>query len=844
MMKKYLALTLLLSVAGAAGATPLTPDAALARLGGASAGKHSPSRMEARPAMTLSTATGEPGVYAFNRIDGNGYIIVSADDMATPLLGYCDSGSFDAAAMPEGLRWYLEEYARQIEWARANATASETSGADALLRRSREGRESVEPLVSARWDQGEPYYSACPVANGEQTYTGCVATAMAQVMHTYRYPERGEGSISYTCLNLNKKLSLDFSKQAFDWDNMLDVYKPGEYSEEQGDAVAYLMKAAGYAVKMNYSSTGSGALSLIIGEALVKYFNYAPAITYDMRSFHSAAEWEQMIYDNLKKGMPVIYGGSSALGGGHSFVCDGYSEDGYFHFNWGWSGLSNGYFLLDALNPSSLGAGGGTGGGYNFTQDAVFGIRPATGDDVAESTPLLSQCGSLEGSLEDSVLSLTLVGEGNPMWVNYTPSTLKFNFGFWFLYQDEEGAEPFYVAVEEKTRSLMAGNGLTVKLNPSLDLSSLNLKDGVYKVGTGAEIGKNGWSQCRPTYGSSAYITLTVSDGVYSIQNHPQPAISLVDAHFDGALYHGCDARFSVELENTSDVELSAGVCPVLVGESGIAYVGTSVFVTLQPGERRIEYWATSLTDMQQSLFPPFEAADYSLGIYNENTDMLYSTGQTVTMNPNPGSPEVRVSKSLSVPDAESSPISIGMVKGILYDVYDATKFDVECEVSLVSGYFSYPVVIAFCEMTNNVTGEVAVLTTAEQSVYMTEPDETASVHVTIEYPTAEIGKTYYLLPLYSGTLGLSQVDGGLGTCVRFATSGVDSVGEDSGLELRYTAQEGIVARSSAGISSVKVFTLSGQLLSTTGELPAAGGTYIIVASDNDGATRSLKIVK
>ena len=159
-MKKYLALSLLLSAGAAASALPLTPEAALARLGGVPDGKHAPSRMDARPAMTLTTAAGEPGVYAFNRADGNGYIIVSADDAATPLLGYCDSGSFDVAAMPDGLKWYLEEYARQIEWARANATSGVQSGADALLRRSREGREPVEPLVSAHWDQGEHYYNA------------------------------------------------------------------------------------------------------------------------------------------------------------------------------------------------------------------------------------------------------------------------------------------------------------------------------------------------------------------------------------------------------------------------------------------------------------------------------------------------------------------------------------------------------------------------------------------------------------------------------------------------------------------------------------------------------------
>lgn len=394
-----LALAAILTVANAQ-AAHVTPEEALAR-----AAKDMPAKTPAKLRMatphlahTALSPDGSPAVYVFNAAGRTGYMLLPADDTARPVLGYCDEGSFDADAMPPAMKWWLDEYSAQIEYASSRLQNYPSS----QLPNYTPAREAIEPMITAMWDQIEPYNNMAPLYGSERTYTGCVATTMAMVMDYWNYPEKGQGKVSYTASTIGKRIELDFSKRKFDWDNMLRSYDiDGEYSAEQTDAVAYLMKACGYAVKMDYSTSASATLAMYIGQAMAKYFNYDPNYRYELRLHHSSSEWEQIIYDNLKNAGPVLYGGGSYLGGGHSFVCDGYDGNGFFHFNWGWSGISNGYFSLDALQPDALGSGGGAGGGYSFTQDAVLGIQPPTGAPAEPRVETFVQMGSLSGSVSD-----------------------------------------------------------------------------------------------------------------------------------------------------------------------------------------------------------------------------------------------------------------------------------------------------------------------------------------------------------------------------------------------------------------------------------------------------------
>lgn len=288
-------------------AKTLTPEEALARVG-SSAGLHKIAGKNAPQSRLVYTeeAQGSPALYVFDKPAANdGYLILSADDMAYPVLGYADSGEFDSESMPEAMRWWLQQYADQIAYARANAgnivMAPRKADAD--------GREPIEPMIKTAWDQIEPYNNQCPSYSGVRTYTGCVATSMAQVMNYWKYPERGKGTITYTASTIQKRLSMNFAAKAFDWANMLDRYEAGQYDDTQAGAVAYLMKACGYAVKMDYGTDSSGALAMNVANALTRYFDYDGNIDYQLRQYYSSTEWAEKMYANLRDVGPVIYGG-------------------------------------------------------------------------------------------------------------------------------------------------------------------------------------------------------------------------------------------------------------------------------------------------------------------------------------------------------------------------------------------------------------------------------------------------------------------------------------------------------------------------------------------------------
>lgn len=206
-------------------------------------------------------------------------------------------------------------------------------------------KPSVTPMLKTTWGQNAPYNLQCPLAPGENAHckTGCVATAMAQVMKYYGYPARGQGSVSYayegddglTCF-----VKADFSKSTYDWKKMRDAYTYGDdSSDEEKQAVAKIMADCGAAVKMDYGQYYSGAYDMDVAQALKDYFAYDDAVTY-LSTFYddvSDSTWYTTLYQQLSDGMPVIYGGSSPYAQ-HCFVIDGYDNKGNFHVVYGLGG--------------------------------------------------------------------------------------------------------------------------------------------------------------------------------------------------------------------------------------------------------------------------------------------------------------------------------------------------------------------------------------------------------------------------------------------------------------------------------------------------------------------------
>lgn len=355
----------------------LTPEQALARV--ATETEATPAMRRAASnasAMTLVKTLDRDGmnaVYCFNN-RGGGFLIVSADDLAEPVLGYSDAGSVDATSMPENMRAWLAGYADEIAAARA---AGAVAGPKSISLRA-PSRADIAPIVKTKWNQGAPYNNMCPTVGNARCVTGCVATATAQILKVHGYPVNGEGRPSYQWNGT--QLSYNFATANFDWANMLDVYDETA-TAVQKNAVANLMFACGVACEMNYGVNASGANTYYAAKGMIDYFSYDPGIKVLERNYYPMNEWSQIVYDELAAGRPVQYGGSSSEGG-HSFVCDGYRSGDYFHFNWGWGGVSDGYFKLNALDPESQGIGG-SGAGYNQGQDIIIGIRPVTEESEA-----------------------------------------------------------------------------------------------------------------------------------------------------------------------------------------------------------------------------------------------------------------------------------------------------------------------------------------------------------------------------------------------------------------------------------------------------------------------------
>lgn len=334
-------------------------EAALQFLSSGQNAQKAPTRDSQSLKMSYTASTGSDNdLYVFNR-EGGGFVIVSADARTVkPVLGYSDNGRFDAANMPPQLQDILTQYQQEINYARENLAPRELL----LQNDSTERKVIVEPLIKTKWDQGEPYNGLCPMDGGRRTYAGCVATTMAQVMNYWRWPERGMGSHRDFRTD---SLYVDFSKSVYDWDNMAITYT-ADTPQVKIDAVQKLMYDCGISVDTEYTKDGSGAEGDDIIKALVCYFDYQGR--YISRSDYET-EWDSLIASELDAGRPVIYGGyTENSDAGHAFICDGYDSENYFHFNIGWSGYCDGYYLTTAVNVNVY--------SFNTGQVALIGVYP------------------------------------------------------------------------------------------------------------------------------------------------------------------------------------------------------------------------------------------------------------------------------------------------------------------------------------------------------------------------------------------------------------------------------------------------------------------------------------
>lgn len=374
-MKKLTSLLLLALMCQIATAKQISQQQAAAI-----AGKYVPTIKSGniKPAKKAGATETSAEYYVFDA-EGGGFAVVAGDDEFDEVIGYSSTGSFgDIDQLPTALKDGLNNYAEYVRRFRAGEVP-------AIKNKLTASSVVVSPLVTTKWDQGTPYNNNCPYSSraGENCPTGCAATAMAQIMNYYEWPQTGDGSNSYA--DSFGSHSVNFAQSTYDWNNMLDSYS--SYNATQAAAVAKLMWDCGVAMYMTYDINGSGAIDGDMALAAADHFKYNVRLLYRDGSFKN--QFRDAILASLDENNPIVLCGQGSMGG-HAFVADGYNSANYLHINWGWGGLSDGYFNIDALNPPSLGTGGGAGG-FNMMQSAIL-MTPTANNSTSgalEQMPLL-----------------------------------------------------------------------------------------------------------------------------------------------------------------------------------------------------------------------------------------------------------------------------------------------------------------------------------------------------------------------------------------------------------------------------------------------------------------------
>ena len=615
---------------------------------------------ELKPDNPLRASQEEAMYYVFSMNNDEGFVIVSADDVAVPVLGYSEEGSYDDSN-PNFSYWMdclAQEIASAIEnnisqsaeiKAKWDARLSENTSA---LRAS--SYMVVAPMVKTKWNQGDPYNKLCPSG----TVTGCVATAMAQIMKYWDHPETGSGSHSYLPLKYPSQ-SADFTDD-YDWENMTNVISSYFSNPDEIDAVATLMYHCGVSVEMEYDTPangGSGASSADVAPALVTYFKYDAGINYLRRNYYSYTEWLNFIKTELEAERPVYYSGQGS-GGGHAFVCDGYDSDNLFHFNWGWGGSSDGYFGLSALNPPSLGIGGGAGG-FNTSQAIIVGIRPEAGGsspssdfrlgllDIysATSTPLHYD---VSNSLNSDPFEVTLVRINN-IGLSFIPNPVRLGI---HLCKDD-GA--YIVNTYSYNLYNIGGGGLNPGsyLPGNIILSDYTLPPGL-TPGTYKLYGAFSTATAPNTpikiegMNGDQYIRIVIeSDGETVHLEHIAPDLSLLEPITVGDLYQNRIGKFTAKIANSGEVDYNSQLTIALSG-TGIA---TDPVVIPAGTTKEVEFSATI------SLIP----GSYNLTLLYDpnniqsNPSAQLGSPQPVTVVATPAAPVLSATLSFDNPSAVSA---------------------------------------------------------------------------------------------------------------------------------------------------------------------------------------------
>ena len=460
--------------------------------------------------------------YIFNNGDNQGFVIVAGEELAPDILGYSDTGAIDPEHMPENMKNWLQSYSDQMQYLakRSPMRVKRKSSSNVEV-----AREPVAQLCTSEWHQIQPYNQTA------QHYTGCVPTAMAQLLYYYRkstVKKTLKEIPGYTTRYTKEEIPAIPAGTVLDWDNMLDTYSShgDEATEAQKKAVADLMYYCGVACEANYGYPNSTpAYDGMVSSALKEYFGFDEKAIYVSKDSYGIDEWDRLLYNELSHSRPVFYGGSSTSGS-HSFIIDGFDGESLYHVNWGWGGGGNGYFRLSVLeaNDHDGDEGHSCSSGFASGQTALLYAAP-----VVEDTPQLSEDNGVDALFQET--------SGNYFYCRFTNRTGKQQrFYFGYAYKTADGrAVPFFWRSYPSTVSHNSYNGFTQEMKDSY---FKGLEPGTYQIIPIYRIdGSNEWAECNH---SDEVYGLIVWDGqaVVSVDYHNEevvkPQLTVSEVIFSG----------------------------------------------------------------------------------------------------------------------------------------------------------------------------------------------------------------------------------------------------------------------------------------------------------------------
>ena len=766
-MKKALSLITLAACALSASAHLITPAEALSRIND---GTRALRRIAAQQTGEIRTIKAPKASDAALYLVSNpgGMMILTADSEAQPLVGWSDEPV--AGEIPPALQFMLDCYAAEVEQLRAGQVLV-TANAPA------EDFEPISPICSTKWNQGAPYNNLCPTLNNQPTVTGCLATAMAQVLKTYNYPEKGGGgTYSYAWGAGNETLKFNYSGTTFQWDLMKDSYTTSAKGDAV-DAVATLMYACGVACNMNFTNGASGANSNQMAVGLVRNFRYNSELKIHSRGWYTLPQWQQLIYDVLKEGHAVFYSGQNAdATAGHAFVVDGYSHDGFFHLNWGWGGMSDGYYRLSALDPAAQGIGGGTDG-YNYSQGIFTNLickAGTSGTNRAQDFTLVLTFQITSGPTELGQ-PINLVGG----MCNYAPVT-SHSFTPSMIIEDKDGNRT-YVKGNQTYGGAPTNAGLqawTVNL-PS------ELADGDYIIRPAVwDENKSQWVDVHVDLGGKGYNLATVKDGKVDFALPEASSVKVEGLTLgDPDIYRSVYFPVSCTLTNTSSTE------PFWGGLRG----------QLQDLEgKEVETYPRTKVDVE-----PGETIDFT---YSPRAGKSVEAGEYQFVFINDDGVAVCDPVKVKMSDAAATG---GKLKVLNLTCTNANRnrLTFELEVECTEGYYTDPI---YLYVTNKTVNQSARCSLNTDPVFLKAGDKMTVTLFGVVDSAVKAGRTYYGWPHYWDS-DLKKI-----------TAMADATGCAFDLEDDPEPEDGI-AEIEAGSRGAQLYDLQGRRVSVPGH-----GIYLL----------------